>query len=407
MNNESDMAFEEPEATPEPTTENKSIKPGKAKKYVLDYDGKTGALYKLFLLDFFMRIITIGIYSFWGKTRLRKYIFSRHALDGDRFEYTGTGGELFKGFLKVLPILVILFVPILLVEIYPIFVIFYIPLTYCIGIAIYGATRYRYSRTRWRGVRGYLDGSTIGYANLAFGRMLLNFITLGFAIPSSDIAKHRYIMNNAYFGNVKAEFTGDSKVLFGAYIKSMLLVFFIFIALGGLVYAGFAMAQSGDYSGYGQSQYNADENFDDLDFGEFNSEFGDLGGELGAYTGMIMAATFFMIFIPFLIFPLARSIYVAALMREKMRGLKVGHLKFMCTVTTGKLIKHKMANALILILTLGLGFPYIVQRNIRFMVRHHIIMGDLKAFHAEQGKDQGLTSGEGLETGFDIDAGFF
>lgn len=405
MNDETEMALEESAPTPEPTTENKPVKPGKAKKYVLEYDGKTGALYKLFLLDFFMRIITIGIYSFWGKTRLRKYIFSRHALDGDRFEYTGTGGELFKGFLKVLPILVILFVPIILAEFYPILALFYIPLAYCIGIAIYGATRYRYSRTRWRGVRGYLDGSTIGYANLAFGRMLLNIITLGFAIPSSDIAKHKYIMNNAYFGNVKAEFTGDSKVLFGAYIKSMLLVFVLFVGLGGLIYAGFAMAQTGDYSGYGQSQYSAEENFDNLDFG--GSEFGDLGGELGAYTGMIMAATFLMIFIPFLIFPLARSIYVAALMREKMRGLKVGHLKFMCTVTTGKLIKHKMANALILVFTLGLGFPYIVQRNIRFMVRHHIIMGDLKAFQAEQGKDQGLTSGEGLETGFDIDAGFF
>jgi len=407
MNNESDIAFEEPEASPEPTTENKLIKPGKAKKYVLDYDGKTGALYKLFLLDFFMRIITIGIYSFWGKTRLRKYIFSRHALDGDRFEYTGTGGELFKGFLKVLPILVILFVPLALQGVNPLFSLFYIPLVYCVGIAIYGATRYRYSRTRWRGVRGYLDGSTIGYANLAFGRMLLNFITLGFAIPSSDIAKHRYIMNNAYFGNVKAEFTGDSKVLFGAYIKSMLLVFFLFIALGGLFYASFAMAQNGDYSGYDQSQYSSEEKYDDMNFSEFNSEFGHLAGELNAHTFIIATASFLVIFIPFLIFPIARSIYVAALMREKMRGLKVGHLKFMCTVTAGKLIKHKMANALILLLTLGLGFPYIVQRNIRFMVRHHIIMGDLKAFQAEQGKDQCLTSGEGLETGFDIDAGFF
>ena len=162
------------------------------------------------------------------------------------------------------------------------------------------------------------------------------------------------------------------------------------------------MAQDGDYS-YSQSQYNSNQNFEDMDFRRLNTEVSSLPG--------LMAALFYLFSISILIFsliiPLARSIYVAALMREKMRGLKVGHLKFMCTVTTGKLIKHKMANALILVLTLGLGFPYIVQRNIRFMVRHHIIMGDLKAFQAEQGKDQGLTSGEGLETGFDIDAGFF
>ncbi len=390
MNDETEMALEESAPTPEPTTENKPVKPGKAKKYVLEYDGKTGALYKLFLLDFFMRIITIGIYSFWGKTRLRKYIFSRHALDGDRFEYTGTGGELFKGFLKVLPILVILFVPILLVEIYPIFVIFYIPLTYCIGIAIYGATRYRYSRTRWRGVRGYLDGSTIGYANLAFGRMLLNIITLGFAIPSSDIAKHKYIMNNAYFGNVKAEFTGDSKVLFGAYIKSLLLIP-LMLLIPTLIFALPIMIEAATEV--------------------INSEGGSPPPTLSTMSslpGLIGAVSYLIaILLVFAVIPIARSVYIAALMREKMRGLKVGHLKFICTVGGWDLIKHKSANLLIIVFTLGLGFPYIAQRNIRFMVRHHIIMGDLKAFQAEQGKDQGLTSGEGLETGFDIDAGFF
>jgi len=108
-----------------------------------------------------------------------------------------------------------------------------------------------------------------------------------------------------------------------------------------------------------------------------------------------------------LIFPIARSIYTAALMREKMRGLKIGNLKFMNTVGAMDLIKHKLANLFIMLFTLGFGIPYILQRNIKFNARYNIIMGDLDAFQAEQGKDQGLSSGEGLEAGFDIDAGFF
>jgi len=373
MTNETDLSFEDEDGEPKPAateTKPQNVKPGKAKKYVLSYDGKTSGLYKLYLLDFFMRIITIGIYSFWGKTRLRKYIWAHHSLAGDRFEYLGTGGELFKGFLKVLPILAILFVPIIMAEFYPILGLFYIPLIYCFGIAMYGAIRYRYSRTSWKGIRGYLDGSTIKYANLAFGRMLLNIITLGFAIPSSDIAKHKYIMDNSYFGTEKAEFNGTAKILFGAYIKSMLMVG----VLSALIIGGIFMAAT---------------------------TAGSLGQEAIAIfitIGIIALA---------LVFPIARSIYAAALMREKMRGLKIGHVKFMCTVTAGDLIKHRLANTLILMITLGLGFPYIVQRNIRFYARHHIIMGDLAAFEAGQAKDHGLTSGEGLETGFDIDAGFF
>ncbi len=370
MNEETELSLEEPEEIETAPSVAESQKPSKPRKYDLVYDGKTGAIYKLVLLDFLLRIITFNIYSFWGKTRFRKYVWSRHSLGGDRFEYTGTGGELFKGFLKVLPILAILLVPLMFVETYPILMLFYIPLIYCFGIAVYGATRYRYSRTRWRGIRGYLDGSTIEYANLAFGRLLLNIVTLGFAIPASDIAKHKYIMNNSYFGNVKAEFNGDSKVLFGAYMKSMFLVGLLMVLMFGFIYLSV------------------------LSYVTVGKE----AAAVGFVTGFIGF---------FLIFPIARSIYTAALMREKMRGLKVGNLKFINTVGAMDLIKHKLVNSIILFLTIGLGIPYILQRNIRFIARHNIIMGDLDAFEAEQGKDQGLTSGEGLEAGLDIDAGFF
>jgi len=370
MNEEAELSLEEPEDIKQEVSATKSMKPSKPKKYDLVYDGKTGSIYKIVLLDLLLRIITLNIYSFWGKTRFRKYVVSHHSLGGDRFEYTGTGGELFKGFLKVLPILVILFAPLAFLEAYPVLAIFYIPLIYCYGIAVYGATRYRYSRSRWRGIRGYLDGSTTGYANLAFGRMLLNIVTLGFAIPASDIAKHKYIMNNSYFGNVKAEFNGDSKVLFGAYMKSIFLIFLLMILfLGGI------------FLSIGAS----------LTMGKTTAIIGIAVGFIGVT----------------LIFPIARSIYTAALMREKMRGLKIGNLKFMNTVGAMDLIKHKLANLFIMLFTLGFGIPYILQRNIKFNARYNIIMGDLDAFQAEQGKDQGLSSGEGLEAGFDIDAGFF
>ncbi|MGH1376016.1 MAG: YjgN family protein [Alphaproteobacteria bacterium] len=376
MTEETALSFEENET---PTQTTSKITPKKTKKNSgehLSYDGQIGALYKLFILDFFMRIITLGIYSFWGKTRLRKYIASCYSLGEDRFEYTGTGGELFKGFLKVLPIIVILFAPVAFAEFYPILALFYIPIIYCFGIAIYGAARYRYSRTRWRGIRGYVGGSTIGYANLSFGRLFLNIITLGFAIPSSDIKKHKYIMDNTYFGSVNAEFNGNSRVLMGAHIKSL-----IFLVLPGIFFAipmiMVAMIETMDPNA------------------------------LTISPGLIAATSYILaIFSTVIGIPIGRSIYGSALMREKMRGLQIGSLKFMCTITTMDLIKHKLMNGLILIITLGFGYPMIVNRNMKLMARHHIIMGDLEAFEATQAKDQEITSGEGLEGALDLDTGF-
>ena len=65
------------------------------------YDGRLGEIYGIFIKNLLLGIVTLGFYRFWGRTNLRRYIWSRVSLRGDRFEYTGTGGELFQGFLIV------------------------------------------------------------------------------------------------------------------------------------------------------------------------------------------------------------------------------------------------------------------------------------------------------------------
>jgi len=58
-------------------------------------DGRFGELFVLFIINILLGVITLGIYRFWGKTRIRKYIWSRSSFRGEHFEYSGTGGELF------------------------------------------------------------------------------------------------------------------------------------------------------------------------------------------------------------------------------------------------------------------------------------------------------------------------
>jgi len=84
-----------------------------ANTYPLQYDGKTHELYKIYLLNILLNILTLGIYHFWGKTRKRRYITSSFVLDNDRFEYTGYGGELLIGLLLGICLLIITFVPLM------------------------------------------------------------------------------------------------------------------------------------------------------------------------------------------------------------------------------------------------------------------------------------------------------
>src|SRR5882762_4713710 len=71
----------------------------------LVYDGRLGPLFSLWLKVTLLAFLTLGFYRFWGRTRVRKYLWSRISLDGERFEYDGTGGELFRRFLVTLVVL--------------------------------------------------------------------------------------------------------------------------------------------------------------------------------------------------------------------------------------------------------------------------------------------------------------
>src|SRR5689334_16855509 len=87
-----------PPAAPPPT---ETLSPA------LSYDGSTGELFRLWLKTTALAILTLGFYRFWGRTRIRRYLWSRLSLLEDRFEYDGTGMELFARFLLVVAVVLL------------------------------------------------------------------------------------------------------------------------------------------------------------------------------------------------------------------------------------------------------------------------------------------------------------
>ncbi|MGZ0189619.1 MAG: DUF898 family protein, partial [Alphaproteobacteria bacterium] len=59
----------------------------------LAYLGQTGEAWRLAIKTTFLTVITLGIYRFWAKTRLRSYFWSRLTLNGEPLEYAGSGLE--------------------------------------------------------------------------------------------------------------------------------------------------------------------------------------------------------------------------------------------------------------------------------------------------------------------------
>ena len=75
----------------------------------LDYSGSRSDLAKISITNSVATLATLGIYRFWAKNRVRRYLWSRVSLHGDQAEYTGSGNELLRGFLVALPAIALLF----------------------------------------------------------------------------------------------------------------------------------------------------------------------------------------------------------------------------------------------------------------------------------------------------------
>ena len=180
----------------------------------LDFAGDRKGFLHLVTRGAGLELVTLGFYRFWLVTDIRRHLWSNTVIDGDAAEYTGRGRELLIGFLIALAILVPIYLAYFLigVEAEHLRALASIPLVaafYVFGqFAIYRARRYRLTRTVWRGVRFWMDGSGWIYAWWASIWLLFVIVTLGVAGPWRAAALERYKMQHSWYGDLQGRFEG-------------------------------------------------------------------------------------------------------------------------------------------------------------------------------------------------------
>lgn len=182
----------------------------------------------------FLTVITLGIYYFWAKVRVRRYLLSESEFEADRFAYHGTGKELLIGFLKAalvfgVPLFFLGIVQGLLTRTPAVKVLLglliYAIVLVLIPFAIVGARRYRLSRTSWREIRFSFRGRALDFIRLFVTGSLLTGLTLGLYYPFFEVTRHGFLVSHSYFGTRKFDFDGEGRSLFGSFLAAALLFF--------------------------------------------------------------------------------------------------------------------------------------------------------------------------------------
>ena len=357
---------------------------------LLVYDGRIGDLYRIFLVNLLLNIVTLGIWRFWGITRTRRYVWSRTSSGGSRFEYDGTGGQLFVGFLLAAFILGGLAVvaggaslllrhqgPI--ASLAPVFAFELCVLVLALG-APFSAQRYRLGYTVWRGIRGGMTGSMLTYGLHAMLYFILSVLTLYQLVPWASLRLLERKINASSFGNQRFACRGNAWSLYGRYLLTFLGVLVLAVVVFG-------------------SLFVLDRNLAPM-----------LVPHPGQPTDPRVARQLLLTVVPaYLVFGIGAALisasYSAAFYRQVTSHTTLGGLRFSSAVSAVAVLSLVLGNALILLLTLGLGLPIVTHRIVRFFTNNLLATGTLDLATLKQSPQTTSRFGEGMFQVLDAGAG--
>ena len=340
--------------------------------------------------NFLLRIVTLGIYGFWGKTEVRQRIWSAARLNGEPLQYTGTGRELLTGFLVVFAIMLL---PTLLVSLAATIAfgpnsgglaafqaVVYIGFFYLIGVGIHRAQRYRLARTRWRGIRGGLDGSSLGYAWTHFWTGLLLIPTLGWIAPWRSTKLQSLITNGMRFGDRPFVFQAKAGPLYGRFA----LLWFGTLAIVVSVLAARLLVVAFM-----------------LDILHIDNPTAPVMRP--SSLALLIVMLYGIVLIAALLFAVLSAWYRAGMMNHFAAHTTFEDARFSGHATAGSLIWLTVSNYALTLMTLGLLSPVAQARSARYFIERLSIEGTAPLGQIAQRSADELQRGEGLAQAFDLD----
>jgi len=193
-----------------------------------DYVGRRGPLLRLALVSSLLTVLTLGIYRFWMKTRLRRYFWSSIRPGGHPLEYVGLPMEKLLGFMIAVVFmafyigvvnLLLMFASFSLLNnnfwAYGVSLFALLPLVF---YAKYRARRYVLARTRWRGVRFGVENGAWAYSWRALLHWLVTILSGGLLWPRMTFWLEKFRTDRTFYGSERMRQNGRWQMLYRAFL---------------------------------------------------------------------------------------------------------------------------------------------------------------------------------------------
>ncbi|MEN9743390.1 MAG: hypothetical protein RLZZ65_1195 [Bacteroidota bacterium] len=208
--------------------ENNELQSAPAQDYQFAFKGEGSAYFGILIVNWILTVLTFGFYYPWARAKQLQYTYSNTTLNNESFHFSGTGAEIFKGFLKL-----ILFYALMLVGIFsltaltkePLLVLIFIYLFIfaLLPIIVHGSLRYRMSRTSYRGIRFGYRGSRSELTKQFYKDIFLTIVSIGIYSSWLQMNLRVYTHKHIRYGNINFSNNADGTEFFLMNLKGYLL----------------------------------------------------------------------------------------------------------------------------------------------------------------------------------------
>lgn len=207
-------------------------KPAGHRTIPLEFTGNAREYFGIWIVNVFLTLLTLGIYTAWAKVRTKRYFYNNTLFDRTPFDYLANPIAILKGWLIAMVVMLCYTV---LTHFYPRAQMFFGPLFFILlPVLVVRALRFRLRNTAYRNVRFNFSGTYRDAIRVFIGVGIWVGVTLGIMYPYFKFREKKFLVENTGFGIRNFSFKAHKSDFYSIYTLASVWVV-VLLVLGFVV----------------------------------------------------------------------------------------------------------------------------------------------------------------------------
>lgn len=305
-------------------------------RYTFRFRGTAGEYFRIWIVNLFLTVITLGVYAAWAKVRTRRYIWANIDLAGHPFTFHGKPAAILRGNV----IIAALFTAYIAMERFePAFAgVLFVVFTFVFPFLVCKSLRFNAHNTSYRNIRFNFQGRLReSYETYLLFAGIVPF-TLFIFFPAWQFYKKRFFLGNLAYGTTESSFDGRKGPFYKAYLLAAVLGVAVFIAFSSIAAFGAHRLATGS-----------------------SAEWGPLKIIYSLFFTYLLGAT--------ILYTLQALVY-SITMNHCWEKTRLGEIRFVSTLAARRLLFIRITNMAAIFCSLGLLIPWAKIRRTRYILEN-------------------------------------